>query len=256
MTIQTARAWARDRLKACSDAPHLDADWLLLHILGQSDISFLTIEQDQHLQQSQEAEFAHCVHERASGVPLAYITGEAHFYGRVFRVTRDVLIPRPATEDLVSQGCEAIRAIARRTGKPLIVADIGTGSGCVAAALLLECSDEISHVYATDTSKAALSVAADNAKGHNVDDRITFLQGSLLEPLLGKPIDLIVSNPPYVPTAELDKPATIETAGLRFEPRQALDGGEDGLLYVNFLQASGIPSVIETLQGKIIMTGV
>lgn len=256
MTIQEARAYAREMLAATSDAADLDADWLLLHSLGTSDTSFLALEATSLLLPDQVEQFKKLVRERASGIPLAYVTGEAHFFGRVFAVTPEVLIPRPTTEDLVSRSRAVISHVRQKTGKPLTMADVGTGSGCVAITLLLECPAEVGHVIATDISPAALAVARRNAKHYGLDSKMTFLQGNMLEPLSGREIDLLVSNPPYVPTAELDAPPTVETAGLRFEPRQALDGGEDGLVYVKTLQASRTPAVIETLQGEIITSGI
>lgn len=252
MTVGQARRDAWQILVGHSDAPQLDADWLLLHVLDTSDASVLATEAAGEFTEAQSVELKRLVDQRLSGVPLAYIIGEAHFFGRVFTVTPEVLIPRPETEELVRQAQVAIQELQTKLGRPVVVADIGTGSGCVAITLLLECPGSISQMIASDISPAALAVAQKNAERHRVHQQIRFLRGYLLEPLAGIPVDLLVSNPPYVPSAELDQPPTIETAGLRFEPRQALDGGEDGLLYVKALQASGIPAVIETLQGEII----
>jgi release factor glutamine methyltransferase len=142
------------------------------------------------------------------------------FYGLEFTVTPDVLIPRPETETLVEQ------ALARR---PRTVVDVGTGSGCVAVALAVHLPH--AWVWATDLSRAALRVAATNARRHGVADRILFIQADLLLPLRG-PVDLVVSNPPYV--AEEEWPA-LPPSVREYEPRQALDGGPGGLQVIRRL---------------------
>ena len=173
---------------------------------------------------------------RLKGEPAAYITGHREFYGLDFTVNKNVLIPRPETEILVEKSLELIGS------KSATIADIGTGSGCIAISLAktfaarrmgeakrnpLAAPDSSNganiKIYATDISKAALGVAAMNCEKHAVADIITLLHGDLLEPLPA-PVDLIIANLPYVNLADMPK---VNTRG--FEPELALNGGSDGL---------------------------
>lgn len=253
MTVSETLSAAKARLQNISDAPALDAERLLLVALGQTESSWLFAHPDFAIPQSQLEPFNTALEQRCLGRPLAYIIGAQWFYGREFAVTPDVLIPRPETEQLVDKALAVMPALRQKLGHPLVVADIGTGSGCIAITLALEATPNIIQtIYATDVSPAALDVARHNSKKFGTDPRITFLEGNLLEPLSGKPLDLIVSNPPYVPSAEIalahQSPAT---RGLSFEPRLALDGGPDGSQYVTQIAQAGIPAIVETKNGKI-----
>ena len=157
---------------------------------------------------------------RAAREPVAYVTGVREFYGREFRVTSAVLIPRPETEGLVEQ---ALTILAGTTGTaaPIIV-DIGTGSGCVAITLALECPS--ARVIASDVSAEALAIAEVNAQALGAND-VRFMLASLLPAGL-PPLDMIVSNPPYVPQRHR---ASLPADVREFEPGVALFGGEDGL---------------------------
>lgn len=150
--------------------------------------------------------------------PMAYIRGTQEFYGREFLVGPGVLIPRPETELLVDEAKAA--AMGRRTPR---IADIGTGSGCLAVTLALELPS--AQVTATDISADALTIARGNAEAHGVASRITFVEASYLTGMAG-PFDLIVSNPPYVRAT--DEPS-LSPEVRDHEPREALFGGEDGL---------------------------
>ncbi len=164
-----------------------------------------------------ESEFRRWLKERNGGKPLAYLSRRQEFYGRTFYVDERVLIPRPETELLVE---EAVSLAQTRCQGDCTVADIGTGSGCIAITLALELPH--ARVWATDLSACALEVARRNAIDHAVANRIAFLEGDLLDPLPG-PVDLLVGNLPYVSSACLAGEPSIA-----FEPRQALHGGEDG----------------------------
>lgn len=150
--------------------------------------------------------------------PMAYIRGTQEFYGREFLVGPGVLIPRPETELLVDEAKAA--AMGRRTPR---IADIGTGSGCLAVTLALELPS--AQVTATDISADALTIARGNAEAHGVASRIAFVEASYLTGIAG-PFDLIVSNPPYV--RAIDEPS-LSPEVRDHEPREALYGGEDGL---------------------------
>jgi len=179
---------------------------------------------------------------RASREPLQYVLGTQEFCGLEFRVTPDVLIPRPETELLV----EVVRQKCADISEALI-ADIGTGSGCIAIALARALPDAT--LYATDRSPAALALAQENAKRHGVQDRVIFLQGDWLSPLqrlgLHGRLVAIASNPPYIAEADLTAlPSEIRL----FEPLLALDGGNDGLVFyrrligeaADFLKSDGL----------------
>jgi release factor glutamine methyltransferase len=158
--------------------------------------------------EGQDAKFRRFIARRGENrEPVQYLVGSEEFLGREFKVSRATLIPRPSTEALVE-----------KAGKPGTFLDIGTGSGAIAVTLALRGA----RGTATDLSPLALDVARENARRHGVSDRITFVEADLFAEGL---FDLIISNPPYVTTAEL---ATLQPE-VKHEPRQALDGGADGL---------------------------
>ena len=164
--------------------------------------------------------FSAFIERRAAREPVAFITGHREFWGLDFDVSRDVLIPRPETELIVEAVCEERE---RRDDVRTIV-DVGTGSGCLAIVLAREFPG--ARVLAIDISAAALVVAANNAARHQVDRRVTFVRGDLLDPVQG-PVDVIVSNPPYVPSG-----VELSLDIVRFEPAVALYSGRDGLTLV------------------------
>ncbi|MBC5810915.1 MAG: peptide chain release factor N(5)-glutamine methyltransferase [Candidatus Eremiobacteraeota bacterium] len=233
-TISDALAGAARRLRVTSDSPDADARLLLAHILSRARLDFLT-HGDAPLAEEDAARFASLLDQRARGIPVAYLTGEAWFFGRRFEVTSDVLVPRPETENVVEAVLDELRG--RSSRGALEVVDAGTGSGAIAVTLALEMPALC--VRGTDISHAALAVAAGNARVHQVAERCRFLQGDLLLPLANGPkADCIVANLPYVPTAAIPKPPS----GVAFEPAVAVDGGRDGLaLYRRFLQQ--VPAV-------------
>ncbi|KAF4516486.1 hypothetical protein B566_EDAN003233 [Ephemera danica] len=162
------------------------------------------------------AQFSAWVERRAAGEPLAYITGEAEFRGRVFQVTPAVLIPRPETEVLVELALEKLRELPAAR-----VVDLGTGSGIIAISLALE--RKTAALVAVDLSETALTVARNNARQLGAD--VDFRAGNWFAPLAGERFDLLVANPPYV--AESDP--HLDLNGLPYEPREALTDGADGL---------------------------
>jgi release factor glutamine methyltransferase len=203
------------------ESPRLDAELLLAHALGARRID-LYLRFDQPLQADERAGFRELVRRRArERVPVAYLTGTREFWSRALRVTPDVLIPRPETEVLVQLAAKLA---------PRRAADIGVGSGAIALALALELPEL--QLEGVDVSEAALAIARENLAAHGVAERVTLRYGRGLAPLQGR-FDLIASNPPYVPSAELDQLAP----ELRHEPRIALDGGPDGLDVVRELVA-------------------
>ena len=200
----------------------LEGEILLRHTLG-IDRASLFASLNEELTAVQAELFLQLV-ERRQGEPSAYITGHREFFGMDFKVDRRVLIPRQETELLVERVIDLYRR-----NKYSTIADIGTGSGCIAISLARHLNGV--HVYAVDISPDALAVAAQNSVLHNVQDKITFITGNLLEPLAG-PVDIIVANLPYVKKADMN---------LKPEPELALDGGNEGLEKISNLcrQAPG-----------------
>lgn len=173
------------------------------------------------LSEKQGFHFWELVQERGRRTPLGYVLGSQSFFGLDIAVTKDVLIPRPETEELVLAAEDLLKA-----GRPdPTVLEIGTGTGCVAIALAKALPGAV--VYATELSPAALALALKNAEVHGVSRRIRFLKEDLFKPAQRGAgwADLVVSNPPYIPSAEIGR---LEPE-VRAEPRLALDGGKDGL---------------------------
>lgn len=194
----------------------LDAQVLLRATLGVSD-AFLIAHAGDTVGTQQAAQFFTVAARRAAGEPVAYIVGEREFYGREFKVSAAVLIPRPDTELLVDLALERLP-----TNAPRRVLDLGTGSGCIGISIALERSAV--QVTATDISAAALDVARQNAQRLGVGN-IEFKAGAWYHAVQGERFDVIVSNPPYVAAGD----DHLGQGDLRFEPRAALAAGADGL---------------------------
>src|SRR5271156_3180111 len=187
MTVLTALLQGTKLLEEeAVSAPRLTAEVLLTHALHR-DRSYLYAHPEEELAEVAWIHYGRYLHERMKGKPTQYITGRQEFYGRDFRVTPDVLIPRPETEHLVEA------AIPRIHPRDLVV-DVGTGSGAIAVSLALETA---AHVFATDISTAALHVAKSNAE--NLSARVSFLACDLVDAVRDRSINVLVSNPPYVP---------------------------------------------------------
>jgi release factor glutamine methyltransferase len=220
VTIGEAMREAAQRLEPIGGTGRLDAAFLLAHVGGVTRQEMIA-HRDRELPDDTTERFRVLVERRASGEPLAYVTGEAGFYGRMFGVDKRVLVPRPETEHAIEWVVRHLKAIERENGT---AADIGTGSGAVAVTLACELPEL--GVYGSDISQDALSVARRNAARNNCFQHVTFVRGDLGAPLLRyAPFDAIVANLPYVPTAEI----AASPDPVSFEPRLALDGGADGL---------------------------
>lgn len=213
-----------------------EAGSLLSFVIGK-DRTFLISHADDSLEETEVDRFRELVARRAEGEPLQYITGVQDFYGREFRVTRDVLIPRPETELLVEAALEVMTDVRGPS-----ICDVGTGSGCIAVTLLCERTD--ARAVAVDVSEAALKVAAQNAHVLGVGDRIELMLSDCFDALDKTTFDLIVSNPPYVSSAALPG---LQREVRDHEPLVALSPGADGLSVIrrllrdapSFLNAGG-----------------
>src|SRR6266481_2445715 len=270
MDIRTALKQGITQLRASNISSHtLAAELLLLHATGRTRTSLYSHPED-HLTESALQNYFSFIERRASGVPVQHLTGKQEFWGLEFEVTPDVLIPRPETEHLIEVALDRLALRELRAGRPqkstgagLQIADIGTGSGCIAIALAKELP--AANFLATDLSPAALAVALRNAQRHAVADRIHFIECNLLAfpvgaqhaaPLLGtmpnsappvfhespvtghesRPFDLIASNSPYIGRREA---SSLPREVRDHEPASALFGGEEGYeLYANLIAQS------------------
>jgi release factor glutamine methyltransferase len=227
-TILALLRWAGDYLASHGvESPRAAAEILLARVLTLRRID-LYLRHDQPLTPAELARFKPLLLRRARREPVAYITGERDFWTLTLAVGPAVLIPRPETERLVEAALERLPASAPVAPR---VVDLGTGSGAVILALACERPQAI--CVAVDRCAAALAVARANARRNGLQSRIRYCCGRWLEPFSeAHPFDLIVSNPPYIPTAVLERLAPEIT---RFEPRLALDGGPDGLTAIRAL---------------------
>jgi release factor glutamine methyltransferase len=208
----------------------LAAELLLMHTLGR-DRAWLYAHPEEKLDDAQHEQYFSLVAQRASGVPTQHLTGHQEFWGLDFEVSPDVLIPRPETEHVIEVALERleIQQISEEgsaeRNRRLQIADVGTGSGCLAVALAHEFP--AAHIIATDISATALEVARRNAARHDVSSRIEFVEGNLLDGVVHQlpRFDLIVSNPPYIGRCEA---ATLAREVRDHEPLVALFGGEIG----------------------------
>lgn len=223
-TILDVIRWADGRFrKEGIDTARLDAEVLLAATLG-VDRVYLYTHFDQPLQPKELERLREAVKRRLRREPVAYIVGYKEFWSLRFKVNANVLIPRPETELLIHESLK-IWSAAEKVSKPFKVLDIGTGSGAISVTLAKEITQAF--ITATDISETALAVARENAQGIGVGDRIQFLQGDLFTPIPnGTTFDLIVTNPPYIPC---DQFPSLMPEVRDFEPRVALDGGEEGL---------------------------
>lgn len=224
LTYAEAISHAQARLEGLTDTPALDAKVLLADITGKNK-AYLLAHLEEALNEAQVGVFTAALKELENGIPLPYVLGEWEFYGLPFKLTQNVLIPRPETELLVETALDWLKA---HPGKRRI-AEVGIGSGCISIALAVNYPKV--EITAIDISPFALRVAEVNACLHEVEDRITFLENNILANL-NTPFDLILANLPYIPTAVLkDLPVYAR------EPALALDGGEDGLDLIRQLLA-------------------
>ena len=207
--------------------PLLDAQMLLMFLLDRDKLYIYTHGKDE-VEEGIEEEFMKLIELRAKRYPLQYIIGKQEFMGLDFKVREGVLVPRPDTEVLVEKIIDIVENGYFGEQSPINIVDIGTGSGAITLSLAHYIKN--SSLYSVDISDIALEVAKENAVLHQLEDRVCFLKGSMLEPLYAKnlqgKIDILVSNPPYIASKVIEE---LQTEVSSYEPKLALDGGEDGL---------------------------
>lgn len=215
------------------ESPRLQAELLLAHVLKLPRMQlYLNFEKTPTTAQLDE--FRQYVRRRGLREPLQHILGSVSFCGRELAVNRQVLVPRPETELLAELGWQYLQGCVKHTEAPRAL-DYGTGSGCLAIALAANCPQ--AHVHALDISAEALEVAKRNAAQNQVADRIHFWHGNGFEGLPGGlRFHLLIGNPPYIPSAEIDR---LQPEVRDYDPRGALDGGVDGLAHYQRLAVKG-----------------
>ena len=234
-TIGRLLTWTREFLAGKGmESARLEAELLLAHALGCQRMA-LYIRHGELPPEDQKARFKDLVQRRVKGAPVAHLLGKKEFFSLEFEVTPDVLVPRPDSEWLATE----CLTLAKGMEAPQVL-DLGTGSGCLAVAIAKQ--HKTAQVSAVDLSAAALAVARRNAERHKVAERVRFYEGDLFAPL---PPDarfgFIVSNPPYIPTADVDK---LAPEVRNHDPRLALDGGADGFAVIERILA-GSPAHLE-----------
>jgi release factor glutamine methyltransferase len=228
LQVHQAVRWAASELAGAGiPSPRLDSEVLLAHALGWNRARLYAFPEFE-LPEEQRQAFVAFVERRRQHEPVPYIVGHREFYGLDLVVDRRVLIPRPETELLVQHALESASRL-QCDAQALTLADVGTGSGCVAVSLAVNLPQAC--VFATDVSADALEVVALNSARHNVGNRVRPRLGNLLEPLPER-VHMIVANLPYISTGYLAK---LDRDVLGYEPRLALEGGEDGLRLVDAL---------------------
>jgi release factor glutamine methyltransferase len=244
------------------ESAELEANWLIAHVLRMPRLELFLV-RERVLTEAEMALWTDLMGQRCQRIPLQHLMGSVGFLDWDIRVTRDVLIPRPETESLVRAALDCLKADSLRpgsdgsvmngsgeTGRQRHVLDFGTGSGCISIALAAGARELGIQVHALDVSEAALAVARDNANRNGVGDRISWYQGDGFAGLPRVPstavpgiqFDMIVSNPPYIATHELD--ALPDEVRLH-DPRLALDGGLDGLRFYRQLAACASEWLVE-----------
>lgn len=220
-SLREVMGWAESRLaEAGIDTPDVDVEWIAASVLGESRSRVLA-HPDRRFEASERAQFTELVARRAAREPLAYILGTMVFRGLELEVGPGCLVPRPETEITAERGIARARACGRR---PTVV-DVGTGCGPIALSVAAEVPD--ARVFATEISGAARGWCLRNLARTGL--RVTLLPGDMFDPLhpaLGGAVDVVVSNPPYIASDEL---AALPEEVRRYEPRDALNGGPDGL---------------------------
>jgi release factor glutamine methyltransferase len=218
------------------DSPRLQTELLLAHVLQRPRMQ-LYLNFERSLTPAEIESLREIVKRRGQREPLQHILGTTSFCGLEIAVSRHVLVPRPETELLAERGWTFLNHLSTLNSQPSTALDFGTGSGCLAIALAHHCPGAL--IEAIDLSREALALARENAARHAVRDRIHFSEGNGFAAVpAGLQFDLLISNPPYIPSAEI---ATLQPEVREYDPRAALDGGPEGLDYYQRLAAEARP---------------
>ena len=236
-TIKRLLDWTAEHFeKRDTDNPRLRAEVLLAEALDCPRIElytqFATVPSGDSLKN-----FRSWVKRHAAGEPVAYLVGSKEFYSLKFSVDTNVLIPRPETEHVIIEAIEAVKSLGLSVPR---IADVGTGSGCIAVTLATQLP--ASQICAIDLSRAALDVAQRNANDHNVGANIQIIESDLFAEVPDQQFDLVVSNPPYIGTAEQN---TLADSVRDFEPHVALFAGQEGMDVIRRLVASSVERLSE-----------
>ena len=228
--------WSVNFLKDQSiPSPRVDVEQLLAHVLKCGRVQ-LYMHFDKPLTINEREQFKNLLRRRVKKEPVAYIIGEKEFFGRPFTVNSSVLIPRPDTESLIEHCLE----IFPDRSRPLKILDIGSGSGAIG--LTLACEYPEASVHLVDVCAEAIACGQRNAQGLEVESRVQFIQADarhdLMEKLSCRDFDLIISNPPYIPDADV---SSLMDDVLHFEPALALKGGVDGLIFYRDISKYSVP---------------
>jgi release factor glutamine methyltransferase len=215
--------WLTENLTHHSETAALDASVLLAAVF-EKPRAWVLAHPEAALSRAQEELLTEAVHRLQAGEPFPYVLGSWEFFGLRFKVSPAALIPRPETELLVEQALIWLKSHPTRRR----ALDIGTGTGCIATSLVVNCPDLV--CTAVDISTAALALARENTSGHQTGGRIGFVQANLLDPFAPASCDLLCANLPYIPSTDL--PALRVAL---HEPRLALDGGPDGITLIDLL---------------------
>jgi release factor glutamine methyltransferase len=228
------------------ESPRLQVELLLAHLLKMPRMK-LYLNFERVLSPMETDSLRELVKRRGQHEPLQHITGSTSFCGFEIAVNRHALVPRPETELLAELGWQFLLAAQKQSEGGSTALDFGTGTGCIAIALAAKCPN--TKIIATDISAETLALAEENAARNNVADRIEFLQGNGFAAIAtDSKFDLIISNPPYIPSAEIK---TLQPEVRDFDPRAALDGGVDGLNFYRQLATEAKPFL--KMDGKIVL---
>lgn len=235
MTIQNLLEIGKQKLQIF-DEGNLEARILLEFVLD-CDHNYLLTHRDQVVSDDCILRYEGFIEERLTQKPISQIMGEKDFYGYTYKVNENTLTPRPETEVLVDY---LINKIGQEEA---LICDIGTGTGCIPITICSECHQV--KAYALDISKEALKVARFNVLAHQLENRVTCIESDLLSKLdqsYYNSLDVVISNPPYIKSVDVDKLA-YQVKG--FEPRNALDGGDDGLDYYRAISKESLPYLVD-----------
>lgn len=236
--IEAIRQAAEALERSGVESARLESELLAAHVLGMTRPQ-LHLEAHREIKESDLKKLSGLLNQRCRRIPLQHLLGTVSFCGLEMKVNPNVLIPRPETEQLAEKAWNLVRTMEEAGTNPPVVLDLGTGSGCLAICIAAHCPN--ANIYASDISTAAIEIAMGNALRHGLATRVHFVSGDLFCALPpGRRLDVIVSNPPYIPTEEID---SLAPEVRNHDPHLALDGGPDGLHFYRRIATESRPVV-------------